>query len=99
MEWPTWSTMSAYDRYMLFIALVGKTFLILQVATVMINGSSENVSFTSYLVYFLTSLSWLVFGLLEKSTVITVSSFFGIIAALVAMNTVIIYKTDKSDIL
>ena len=99
MAWKRWTSLNGYDKYMLFVGLAGKTFLVLQIAAMIVNHSSKNVSFTSYLVYFLTSLSWLIFGIMYQDTIITVSSFVGIIGALVAMNTVIIYKEDKSDIL
>ena len=99
MAWKRWGELSGYDKYMLVIGLVGKTFLVLQIATMILNESSENVSLTSYMVYFLTSLSWLVFGLLYQDIIVSVSSYIGIVGALFAMNTVVILKQNKSDIL
>jgi uncharacterized protein with PQ loop repeat len=97
MAWNT-SALNSYDKYMFFVGIVGKTFLILQIYTIIRNQSSENVSFLSYLIYFLTSLSWLIFAVMNQNLVITVSSFVGIICSLTAMNTVVMYKQDKSDI-
>jgi|EP01047_Picozoa_sp_COSAG01_P008377 uncharacterized protein with PQ loop repeat len=99
MDWAHWSDLPGYDRYMLFVGVLGKAFVFIQIITILLNQSSENVSFSAYLVYFLTSLSWLFFGILTKNTVVTASGYVGIVAALVAMNIVIIYKENKSDIL
>lgn len=86
------TTLSMYDKYMLFVALAGKAFLVLQIATVVNNQSSTNVSFASYVVFLLSSLSWLVFGVLNRSTVVTASAFVGIIGSLVALNVVAFYR-------
>ena len=98
-EWKTWGMMSSYDKYMLFVSVFSKTFLILQILAMIKNMSSEDVSFTSYILYFVASVSWLVFGMIYKQTIITLSAFLGIIGGLIAMDLVIIYKNDKSNIL
>ena len=96
--WKSWNDMNAFDKYMLFIALFGKTFLVIQIIKIILDESSENVSFTAYLLYFITSLSWAVFGLYYRETIVTLSSYVGMVGGLVAMNVVVAYKKDKSDI-
>lgn len=96
MGWATWPYLTNYDRYMLFIGIFGKTFLALQIAAMIKNKSSENVSFFSYIVYFVVSLSWLYFGIAHKDTVVVVSSLTAIVFALVAMNIVAVYRDSKS---
>lgn len=97
-HWKSWTTMNSLDRYMLFIALFGKTFLVLQIIKIIADGSSENVSFTAYLLYFITSISWVVFGIYYRETIVTMSSLLGMVGGLVAMNVVMAYKTDKKNI-
>jgi uncharacterized protein with PQ loop repeat len=99
MTWKVWNTMTGYDKYMLFVGLVGQLFLVLQIATMIKNKSSENVSFSSYLILSITTLSWLVFALLNKDTIITVSSMFALVGSLTALNIVVIYKKSKSNLL
>ncbi len=97
--WKTWGAMNMYDRYMLFIAIFGKTFLVLQIIKIVADSSSENVSFTAYVLYLITSVSWVVFGIYYRETIVTVSSFLGLVFGLVAANVVVIYKEDKGELL
>ena len=97
-HWKTAIDFHSYDQYMLFIAIAGKAFLFTQIAKIIQNENSENVSFFSYLIYFITSFSWLLFGLLHKETIVTVSSSIGIFGGLMAMVTILYYKDDKTDI-
>lgn len=97
--WKTWSSWEIYDKYMLFISVFGKAFLVFQIVSIVINSSSQDASFLSYVLYLITSLSWLVFGLIQKNTIIVISSYVGLIGALIAMNFVIAYKENKNDIL
>ena len=97
--WKTIRNMNMLDRYMVFIALFGKTFLILQISKIVREGSSDNVSFAAYLLYFITSFSWLIFGIYYKETIVATSSLFGIIGGLSAMSVIMLYKTDKLDLL
>lgn len=94
-----WRQMSGFDRAMLFIAVLGKTFLILQIIKIFLNNASTDVSFLAYVVYTLTSLAWLIFGLIYRDTVVVVSSFIGIVGGLFAMDTIVIFKEDKGNIL
>ena len=96
--WKTWNNMNSFDKYMLFIALFGKTFLILQIIKIIADDSSENVSFTAYVLYFITSLSWVIFGLYYRETIVTFSSLLGTVGGLVAMNVIIAYKQDKTNL-
>lgn len=96
--WKSWKTMNAFDRYMLFIAIFGKTFLVVQIVKIILDGSSENVSFTAYILYFLTSLSWFIFGIYYRESIVTFSSLIGLTSGLVALNVIMAYKEDKTDL-
>ena len=96
--WKTLDKMNGFDKYMLFIALFGKIFLVLQIIKIIVDDSSENVSFTAYVFYFITSLSWVIFGLYYRETIVTFSSMVGMVGGLAAMNVVMAYKQNKSDL-
>ena len=98
-KWKTFNMMNQYDKYMFFVSIFSKAFLVAQITTILINKSSEDASFLSYVLYVLGSISWLIFGFMYKNTIITLSAFLGIIGGLIAMDLVIIYKKDKTNIL
>lgn len=97
-RWKSLGSMNAFDKYMLFIAIFGKTFVIVQIVKIILDRSSENVSFTAYVLYFITSLSWFIFGIYYKETIVTFSSLVGILGGLVALNVIMSYKEDKTDV-
>ena len=99
MGWDRWNTMTTYDRYMLFVVLVSRVFIVIQIITIIINGSSENVSFTAYYLLLLGSVSWLFFGIFQKSLIVTVSAFLGVLGAITSLNVIVMYKPNKTDIL
>jgi uncharacterized protein with PQ loop repeat len=97
-DWKSWKDMNSFDKYMLCVALFGRTFLILQIIKIITDGSSDNVSFTAYLVYFITSLSWLIFGIYYRQTILTLSSFIGMVGGLLSLNIIMAYKSDKNSL-
>jgi uncharacterized protein with PQ loop repeat len=98
MTWKAWKDLNNLDKYMLFIALFGKLFLFVTIAKIIIDESSENVSFTAYVLYVITSLSWFIFGLYYKETLVTFSSLLGLAGGLLTMNIVVAYKENKTDL-
>ena len=97
-EWKGLNNMNGLDKYMLFVAIFGKAFLVLQVIKIIIDQSSENVSFMAYILYFVTSISWMMFGIYYQETIVTISSFIGTVFSLVSLMVVLLYKKDKSDV-
>ena len=84
---------------MVLVSLIGKTYLLIQVAAIIKNRSSENVSFLAYVFYLISSASWTIFGIFYEDTILTVAGLLGIFAALVLLNIIYLYKEDKSDLL
>ena len=97
-RWRGIAELSNYELYMTAISIFGKAFVFLQIAKMVDTGSSSSVSFSAYVVYLVTSVSWLYFGLLRRDTVITVSGFIGLVTSLIALNTVVFYREDKGDL-
>lgn len=96
--WKNHKMMNSYDKYMICIAIVSKVFLVLQIAKIIADESSQNVSFSAYLVYFISSVSWLVFGIMYKESIVVISAYIGVLGSLVAMIIVVAYKKDKGDL-
>jgi uncharacterized protein with PQ loop repeat len=98
---PSWKSsvdMDPFDLYMVAIAIFGKTFLLLQIVKVISGESSKNVSATSYLVYFIVSVSWLVFSMQKRETVVFISSVMGIILSLIALCVIGVYRVEGQSI-
>lgn len=93
--WKSWRDMNALDKYMMFLAFFGKCFLVLQIIKIITDNSSESVSFSAYLLYFITNLSWFVFGVFYKDVIVTTSALLGVFGGLIAMNIVVAYKEKK----
>ena len=98
-QWETATQMDSYTKIMLALAVLGRAFLILQIATIISNGSSEDASFTSYLLLFIISLAWLAYGIKLKQTVMVTSSFIGTVFSMIAMFVTVGYKQDKTNLL
>jgi len=96
--WKNLGNMNPIDKYMLFMAIFGKAFLVLQIIKIIVDKSSESVSFIAYVLYFVVSISWILFGVHYQETIVTTSSFIGLVFSLVAMIVVLLYKDNKSDI-
>jgi len=63
----------AYDRFLLFFAVLAPLASIPQVAQVFFHRSVDGLSFSSWLAYALITIPWLVYGLIhrEKPIIIT----------------------------
>lgn len=97
--WETWDDMHPYSRTMLLIAVISKLFLVLQISVIIANGSSDNTSFSSYLILFIASLFWLLYGLHNENTILVTASYIGTLGSLIAMIVVVLYKRNKSNLL
>ena len=94
-QWKGLQDMNALDKYMLFIALFGKTFLIIQIVKIFMDKSADNVSYTAFLLYFVTSLSWILFGLYYRETIVLTSAIAGSVGSLVAMGVIMAFKSNR----
>ena len=96
--WKGLHDLTALDRYTLFIAIFGKAFLVLQIIKIISDRSSDNVSFMAYLLYFVTSISWVLYGVYYEETMITTSAFLGTTLSLLALVVILLYREKKTDI-
>lgn len=97
--WESWGQMTSYSRTMLIVAVLSRLFLVLQISVIIGNNSSEDASFTSYLIFFIASLFWVAYGVIAKNTVLVTSSYIGTIGSLIAMTIVVMYKENKANLL
>ena len=94
-EWTPINWKNRYELYMLFIAVFGKAFVLVQSAKILETKNSENVSFLAYIIYLIVNISWFFFGLKKKEFVIIISSLTGIVVAGIILTVIIKYKENK----
>ena len=97
-EWTAIDWRNGYDIYMLFIAVFGKAFVVVQTAKILNTKESDSVSLMAYLIYYIVNVSWFFFGLKKKEVVIILSSLTGMLVAGIILTVIVSYKTKKSDI-
>ena len=90
--WDGWNSITRYDRFMLIASVFSRFFLVFQIALIINNQSSENVSYIAYFIAVLSSFSWLIYGALHKNVVISLSASLGYVGGLLALILIALYR-------
>lgn len=78
-----------YRVYMVIMGAVGHFLFLFQAWKIFETGSSADVSLFGFLIAFISILSWLIYGLIIKDTVLIIDNIFGVSAALICLYAIV----------
>lgn len=86
-----------YYRYFMYaVAILGGTFVYIQLGTIIYNKSSTNVSLPAFIVFLFSSIFWLIYGYLVKDWVIILANIVNIIGTLLIIAFIKYYEDTSS---
>jgi MtN3 and saliva related transmembrane protein len=68
-----------YEKYMLFIGIIGQLAIYIQAYLIFTNKSAVDVSLVANLFTFVSLTSWLIYGLILKNKILIISNLFAVI--------------------
>lgn len=80
-----------FERYMFVIGTLGQLVFYIQAFEIFKNENAGEVSFVAFLFGFFSVLSWLVYGILIKNSVLIFVNTFAVIGALSVLTAILIY--------
>ena len=80
-----------YQKYMLFIGVMGHSIFILQAIKILLNKSANDVSLIGFILSTISVASWLVYGMLIKDKVLIYVNLVGLTSAIICVSVILIY--------
>lgn len=81
-----------YSKYMIAMGVSGHLIFVFQTHKMWVNQSSGDVSFEGFLIAFCSIISWLIYGLLKKDTVLVCVNIFGFLTSTICILAIVYFK-------
>jgi MtN3 and saliva related transmembrane protein len=80
-----------YEKYMMFIGIIGQLLFYLQALKIFRDRSAEDVSFPGFLLGLISVTSWLIYGVLIRDKVLVIANAFAVIGAILVLSGIMLY--------
>ncbi len=80
-----------YDKYMLFAGMLGQYLFYAQAYKVFTTKSAKDLSLDGFIVIMISTLSWLVYGIIHKSIPIIAAQVVAIIGMVMVVAGILLY--------
>ncbi len=80
-----------YKKYMFLVGTLGQSLFYLQGIKIFCNKSACDVSFPGFLMGFIAVTSWMIYGILIKDKVVTISNIVAVIGALLVLAGILVH--------
>jgi MtN3 and saliva related transmembrane protein len=80
-----------FDKYMIFAGIAGQYLFYAQSYKIFTTKSAEDLSLDGFIVIMIAALSWLVYGIIHKSTPIIAAQIFAIIGMIAVIIGILLY--------
>lgn len=80
-----------YEKYMFFIGIVGQLLFYFQAYKIFSTQSACSVSLVGFSISFISLTSWLIYGLILKNLVLTLSNIAGLIGCTLVLIGIMLY--------
>ncbi len=80
-----------FDKYMIFAGILGQYLFYAQAYKIFTTKSANDLSLDGFIAIIITTLSWLVYGLIHKSAAIIIAQIFAIIGMIMVLIGILIY--------
>jgi len=84
-----------YEKYMIFIAIIGSLFLYIEAFNIYKNKSTYNISPLAFSLVLFVSLNWAVYAYVLENIVIMISSVLAIIGSSIILFLFWIYRNNS----
>ena len=81
-----------YDKYMTFAGIFGQYLFYAQAYKIFTTKSAKDLSLDGFLVVIIATLSWLVYGIIHKSTPIIAAQIVAIIGMIMVVIGILLYS-------
>jgi len=82
-----------FEKYMFIVGLLGQLVFYLQAYEIFYKQNAGDVSFIAFLFGFFSVLSWLIYGIVIKNSILIFANTFAVIGALAVLTAILMYGT------